>query len=169
LKGIFTFGIWSRDRKAREIPELHRSGKFRRKLLRARKVEAELSAFRRMDGADAFWAARIVSRFSDEVLRAVVAKAEIGDAEAERYLGDVLIQRRDKVGSAVLLDAPRVAVPDSAFGPEDDASDRYSAASTRTLRLDFPRWSEPLVVSLRQRRGEIQIVGIVRPRASSER
>ncbi|NJR31214.1 hypothetical protein HC762_00190 [bacterium] len=50
-----------------------------------------------MDAADAFWAARIMSRFSDEILRAIVAEADITDPEAERYLADVIIKRRDKI------------------------------------------------------------------------
>ena len=54
-------------------------------------------AFNRMDAADAFWAARFVSRFTDEMIRATVAEARISDPEAAAYLTAVIITRRDKV------------------------------------------------------------------------
>jgi len=50
-----------------------------------------------MDAADGFWAARIVSRFSDEAVRRIVRNAEITDPAAEAYLIDVMLRRRDKV------------------------------------------------------------------------
>ncbi len=54
-------------------------------------------AFDRRDAADGFWAAKIVSRFTDEMISAIVAAGKISDPEAAAYLTDVLIQRRDKV------------------------------------------------------------------------
>jgi hypothetical protein len=46
---------------------------------------------------DAFWAARIVSKFSDEMIRAIVEKARYSDPAATEYLSATLIKRRDKV------------------------------------------------------------------------
>jgi hypothetical protein len=46
---------------------------------------------------DAFWAARIVSRFSDEAIRAIVREGDFRAPEAEAHLANVIIQRRDKV------------------------------------------------------------------------
>ena len=46
---------------------------------------------------DAFWAARIVSRFSDETIRAIVEKARYTDPRATDYITATLIKRRDKV------------------------------------------------------------------------
>jgi hypothetical protein len=54
-------------------------------------------AFQNMRADDAFWAARIVSRFSDEAIRAVVAKARYSDPRATDYIVETLIKRRDKV------------------------------------------------------------------------
>jgi hypothetical protein len=51
---------------------------------------------------DAFWGARIVSKFSDEALAAVVKKAQFREPRAADYLLSVLIKRRDKVVSAWL-------------------------------------------------------------------
>ena len=55
------------------------------------------SAFDNMRADDAFWAARIVSRFSDDAIRAVVAKARYSDPRASEYITSTLIMRRDKV------------------------------------------------------------------------
>jgi hypothetical protein len=66
------------------------------------KPEYPNPAFRNMRPDDAFWAARIVSRFSDEAIRAIVAKARYSDAGATAYVVDTLIKRRDKVVRAWL-------------------------------------------------------------------
>ena len=46
---------------------------------------------------DAFWAARLVARFSDEAMKAIVAKARYSDPAAADYITRTLIARRDKV------------------------------------------------------------------------
>ena len=61
------------------------------------KPEYPNTAFDNMRPEDAFWGARIVSRFSDEAIRAIVEKARYTDPEATRYLTEVIIKRRDKV------------------------------------------------------------------------
>ena len=181
-------------------------------------------AFDRMDATDAFWAARIVSRFTDEMIRAIVAAGKISDPEAAAYLTDVLITRRDKVvqywisrtnpldrfdvqrrvnsrlqltfdnaavrvGAApqgarysvrwsaldnlsgqeqpcgqVELEGARADVPQAAWGPADDLGDRYAVAAIRTIHTDFPHWKEPVVVTLRDRAGDVRVVGVERPR-----
>jgi hypothetical protein len=61
------------------------------------KPEYPNPAFRNMRADDAFWAARIVSRFGDEAIRAVVEKSRYSDARATDYITATLITRRDKV------------------------------------------------------------------------
>ena len=46
---------------------------------------------------DAFWAAKIIARFSDDAIRAIVKTGDYLSPSAERYLADTLIKRRDKV------------------------------------------------------------------------
>ena len=46
---------------------------------------------------DAFWAARRVAAFTDDLIRAVVHTGQFSDPAAEKYLADVLIKRRDKI------------------------------------------------------------------------
>jgi hypothetical protein len=64
------------------------------------KPEYPNPAFDNMRPDDGFWGARIVSRFSDESIRAVVEKAQFSDAAATDYLTRTLIRRRDKVVAA---------------------------------------------------------------------
>ncbi len=61
------------------------------------KPEYPNSAFANMRADDAFWAARIVSRFSDDAIRAMVGKAQYTDPRATDYMTATLIKRRDKV------------------------------------------------------------------------
>ena len=54
-------------------------------------------AFDNMTPDDAFWAARLVAKFSDEAIRAVVAKARYSEPGAAEHITATLIKRRDKV------------------------------------------------------------------------
>jgi hypothetical protein len=60
-------------------------------------AEYPKAAFENMRADDAFWAARIVARFSDEAIRAIVAKARYSDPAASRMLADALIARRERI------------------------------------------------------------------------
>jgi hypothetical protein len=64
------------------------------------KPEYPNPAFENMRPDDAFWAARIVSKFSDEAIRAVVEKAAYSDPAATDYMTKTIIARRDKVVAA---------------------------------------------------------------------
>jgi hypothetical protein len=60
------------------------------------------AALRHARADDTFWAARRVTAFSDELIRAIVSTGRYTDPKAEQHLADVLIQRRDKIGLAYL-------------------------------------------------------------------
>jgi hypothetical protein len=60
------------------------------------------TAYMELRDDDAFWAARRVVAFSDELIRAAVHTGEFSDPNAEKYLADVLIKRRDKIASIYL-------------------------------------------------------------------
>jgi len=64
------------------------------------KPEYPNAAFENMRADDAFWAARIVARFTDEMIGAVVRKAQYSDPRATEYMTQTLIARRDKVVAA---------------------------------------------------------------------
>ena len=56
-------------------------------------------AFVRMTPRDAFWAAKILMRFTREELQAIVDTAEFVDADQARYFLDVLVERQQKAGA----------------------------------------------------------------------
>jgi hypothetical protein len=66
------------------------------------KPEYPNAAFQNMRPDDAFWGARIVSRFTDEMIRGVAQKAQYSDPQATEYMTQTLIKRRDKVVAAWL-------------------------------------------------------------------
>jgi hypothetical protein len=59
-------------------------------------------AFDNMRPDDTFWAARIVARFTDEMIRGVVEKARYSDPAATEYMTRTIIKRRDKVVTAYI-------------------------------------------------------------------
>jgi hypothetical protein len=59
-------------------------------------------AFQNMQPEDAFWGARLVSRFSNDAIRAIVAAAKYDDPNATEYLTKTLIERRDKIAKVWL-------------------------------------------------------------------
>ena len=69
---------------------------------RAWRPQTPTTAYAETRDDDAFWAARRIAAFSDELIRAAVRAGQYSDPKAEKYLGDVLIKRRDKVLSVYL-------------------------------------------------------------------
>jgi hypothetical protein len=61
------------------------------------KPEYPNPAFRNMRDDDAYWGARIVAQFSEEAIRAIVAKGRYSDPRAAEYIVKTLMQRREKV------------------------------------------------------------------------
>lgn len=59
-------------------------------------------AFQQARADDTFWAAERVMAFGDEAIRAAVQTARFSDPAATRYLGDVLIGRRQAIGRSWL-------------------------------------------------------------------
>jgi hypothetical protein len=95
-----TLGLYLRPWLTIRYPEVPRSvGRFEAESFDPETWRPEYPnpAFRNLQPADAFWAARIVSRFSDEDIRAIVEKAEYSDSLATDYVTATLIKRRDRV------------------------------------------------------------------------
>ena len=66
------------------------------------KPHAPTTAYIDMRADDAFWAARRVMAFSDDLIRAAVKTGGLTEAAAEQHLGDVLIKRRNAIGRTYL-------------------------------------------------------------------
>ena len=61
------------------------------------KPQTQTRAWRELRDDDAFWAARKIAAFSDDLIRAAVHTGELSNQAAEKHLGDVIIARRDKI------------------------------------------------------------------------
>lgn len=68
-------------------------------------------AFVRSRPDDTFWAARKLMTLSDDVIRAAVKAGQLSDPAAERFLGDALIERRDKIARAWLTNVNPIVDP----------------------------------------------------------
>jgi hypothetical protein len=100
-KAFYSFGI--KDRSWRRIPYAYpryaEAGRIESEYFAPARWKPEYPnpAFDRMLADDGFWAAKIVARFTDEAIRAIVSTGDFLSKDAERYLADTVIQRRDKV------------------------------------------------------------------------
>jgi len=100
-RAAYSFGIL--DRPWRNIdypyPEFAEVGRIESAYFRPEdwKPEYPNPAFDRMRADDAFWAAKIVARFSDEGIREIVKTGDFLSAGAEAYLAETIMRRRDKI------------------------------------------------------------------------
>jgi hypothetical protein len=78
---------------------------------RAWRPQIPTPAYVEMRDDDAFWAARRVLAFSDDLIRAAVHTGEFSDPVAEKYLADVLIKRRNKIASVYLTAVNPIVSP----------------------------------------------------------
>jgi hypothetical protein len=137
-KSLFSLGLWTRDWTRARYPAHPSLGNVEADYFEPWKWKTEYPqpAFDQMDAADAFWAARIASRFTDQMLRSIVEIARLSDPEAARYLADVLVRRRDKVvaywiGQTTPLDTFAVADEGGAAALTfDNAAVRLGLASS---------------------------------------
>jgi hypothetical protein len=223
-KGLIGFGSYRRDWMSITWPDDPSIGNIEAEVFDPAtwKTEYPNPAFKQMDAADAFWAAGIVSRFTDTMIRAVVEEARLSRTDAARYLADVIIKRRDKTvrwgitrtnpldrfairdgrvpeltfdNAAVRLQIanqpqqygirwapfdnirgtvgevratldtryPRVSIPPDIWGPTDAFGCRYAVATISTDHPQFPDWMKPVAVTIRNRNGHLDVVGIDRP------
>jgi hypothetical protein len=98
-KGVVTLGLWQRDWAGVNYPDYPSVGNIEADFFEPWRWKTEYPhpAFEQMDPADAFWAASIVSRFSNQMITSIVETARLSDPDAANYLADVIIRRRDKV------------------------------------------------------------------------
>lgn len=230
-RGILGFGLWQRDWMKANYSKERSIGNIESTIFNPVewKTEYPHPAFDAMDAEDAFWAARIASRFTDEMLRAIVGTAKLSNAAAAETLTRVMIERRDKVvaqwitgvnpldefearpvasGFVLLWDnaairagvahggesyqttwtsfnnmtgaeeavlateveeysEPVARIPSAAFGPADASGARYAMATIRTLNAAYPQWARPVRVTVRDRDGVVDVVGIDRRGAAA--
>jgi hypothetical protein len=122
VKRLFTFGFGLSPWQTVDYQFYPSVGKFEGTVFDPRKwrPQTPTTAYMEMRDDDAFWAARRVAAFTDDLIRAAVHTAQFSDPAAEKHLGDVLIQRRETV-KRVFLTAVNPVV-----NPRLDASGRLT-------------------------------------------
>ena len=101
-------------------------------------------AFANMRPDDAFWGARLVSRFSDEMLRAIVDQVKFDDPHATEHLIRVLAERRDAIARVWLNGVnpvvdPRLAA-DGALTFRNAAVEARAATPGRGYTVSWSRF-----------------------------
>lgn len=115
LRGMATFGFSVPA--FRDIPVFEHPSLGRLQAIEATwdprewKGRAPNPAVVRMRADDAFWAARRVASFTDEMLRAAVNEARFSDRAAADYLTAWLARRRDAIARAYLADVNPIVDP----------------------------------------------------------
>ena len=99
-KSILTLGLWARPWLRVNYPNYPSIGNFEADFFQPENWRPEYPnpAFNNMTEEDAFWAARIVTAFTDEQIQAIVRTGQLTDPKAEEYLVACIIKRRNKVG-----------------------------------------------------------------------
>jgi hypothetical protein len=114
LKTLVTLGLFVRPWILVDYPDVAPSvGRFEAEFFDPAEWRPEYPnpAFDLMRADDAFWAARLVAKFDDAALRAIVAKARYSDPAAADYITRTLIARRDKVLRTWLIGVNPVVDP----------------------------------------------------------
>jgi hypothetical protein len=103
-KRLLSFGFALSPWQTVDYVEYPSVGKFEGDVFNPRtwRPQTPTTAYLELRDDDAFWAARRVAAFSDELIRAAVHTGEYSDPAAEKYLADILSKRRDKVLSVYL-------------------------------------------------------------------
>ena len=122
MRRLFSFGFALSPWQTADYVEYPSVGKFEGDRFDPRlwRPQTPTTAYMELRDDDAFWAARRVASFSDELIRAAVQTGKFSDPNAEKYLADVLIKRRDKIAS-IYLNAINPVV-----SPRLDASGRLT-------------------------------------------
>jgi hypothetical protein len=104
VKRLVTFGFGLSPWQTVHYVEYPSVGKFEGDVFDPRKWRAQTPTIapKELRDDDAFWAARRVVAFTDDMIRTAIHTGEFSDPAAEKYLGDVLIKRRDKIASIYL-------------------------------------------------------------------
>jgi hypothetical protein len=101
LAGLFTLGFWIQPWQFIDYPDDLPAavGRIQGDVFDPERWKPAYpnAAFANMRPDDAFWAARIVAKFSDEAIAGVVRKAQFTDPRATEYLTSVIVKRRDKI------------------------------------------------------------------------
>jgi hypothetical protein len=144
---LATLGLYTRSWLHIDYPAMPASvGRFESKAFDPLRWKPEYpnAAFALMRPDDSFWAARIVAKFRDEDIRAVVEKARYTDPRATAYMIATLIERRDKVIRTWLTDVNPLVdfalTQDGQLSFENAAVQSRLAAPASSYRIVWARF-----------------------------
>jgi hypothetical protein len=129
--------------KYKEYPSV---GKFEGKVFDPRtwRPQTPTVAYMELRDDDAFWAARRVAAFTDDLLRAAVHTGQFSDPAAEKHLADVLIERRDTIKRIYLTAVNPIVEPQLAANGRltfaNAAVDAGVASGMVTYRASWSRF-----------------------------
>ncbi|HSL22841.1 MAG TPA: hypothetical protein VK886_15020 [Vicinamibacterales bacterium] len=129
---LLTLGLYVRPWLLIDYPDVPASvGRFEAEAFDPERWKAEYPnpAFRNLREDDAYWGARIVSKFSDETIRRIVEKARYSDPRATDFITRTLIARRDKVLRAWLTKV--LPVDGFALSPDGTLTFENTAVNAR--------------------------------------
>jgi hypothetical protein len=112
-KRFFSLGFALSPWQTVDYTEYPSIGKFEAEKWDPRKwrPQTPTTAIAELRDDDAFWAARRVAAFTDETIRAIVHTGQFSDPNAEKYLADNVIKRRDKIANIYLTAINPIATP----------------------------------------------------------
>jgi len=180
---LFTFGLWKRPwEDFRDLPYPSVGPYYPDLDPRLWKEKRAYYPFREMTEADAFWAAKIVMRFSREHVAAAVAAGQFSSGAAERYLVDTIMARRRSIGLAYMttvtaldrfdVEPDRLCMLDLAvhhglaFGGDVEVLRDGDVVETRAVPdggkvcVQGPGSSDYIAYDLRVRRGKETLPGV---------
>ena len=113
LKRFFTFGFALSPWQTIDYVEYPSTGKFEGDRFDPRQWRPQFpnAAYTELRDDDAFWAARRVLAFSDDLIRAAVHTGEFSNPVAEKHVADTLIKRRDRIANVYLTAVNPVVSP----------------------------------------------------------
>ncbi|HSE43482.1 MAG TPA: hypothetical protein VLH08_22165 [Acidobacteriota bacterium] len=99
FKSAVTLGLADRDWRSFHYPEYPAVGRFESQYFEPGKWKPQYpnAAFGKMTPEDAFWATKIVMRFTDEMVHSLVEAGKYEDPGAVDYISRTLMERRDKI------------------------------------------------------------------------
>lgn len=110
---LFSFGFALSPWQTVHYVEYPSIGKFEGDEFDPRKwrPQTPTTAYLELREDDAFWAARRVAAFTDDLIRTAVHTGQYSDPMAEKYLADVLIKRRNKIATIYLNAVNPIVAP----------------------------------------------------------
>jgi hypothetical protein len=95
-----SLGLWRRPWEVHGVVRYPEVGYFTADLFEPDKWKPSFPnlAFEQMDDSDGYWGAKIVTAFTDEIIRRLAEAGEYSRPEVTQYVAEVLRQRRDVIG-----------------------------------------------------------------------